>query len=118
MVQGPEWTEGEGGALRKTSDLWLYLKRIMISNQSIVLIVSAKCEIMIINNVLLMTYNFINAPFWTSEVIKLNPILHGLFQAGSTRVHGGMAGEGHKVPAAFFSETVKATTIKLGTLTN
>ena len=29
-------------------------------------------------------------------------------------LHGG----GHKVPAAFFSETVKATAIKLGTLTN
>ena len=25
---------------------------------------------------------------------------------------------GHKVPAAFFSETVKATAIKLGTITN
>ena len=45
---------------------------------------------------------------------KFNPILHGLFQAGSTRDGGG----GHKVPAAFFSETVKATAIKLGTLTN
>ena len=29
-------------------------------------------------------------------------------------LHGG----GHKVPAAFFSETVKTTAIKLGTLTN
>ena len=29
-------------------------------------------------------------------------------------LHGG----GHKVPAAFFSATVKATAIKLGTLTN
>ena len=29
-------------------------------------------------------------------------------------LHGG----GHKVPAAFFSETVKATAIKPGTLTN
>ena len=27
-------------------------------------------------------------------------------------------GGGHKVPAAFFSEMVKAATIKLGTLTN
>ena len=39
--------------------------------------------------------------------------LHGLFQAGSTR-----GGGGHKVPAAFLSETVKATAIKPGTLTN
>ena len=31
-------------------------------------------------------------------------------------LHGG--GGGHKVPAAFFSETVKATATKLGTLTN
>ena len=44
-----------------------------------------------------------------------NPILHGLFQAGSTRGDGG---GGHKVSMAFFSETVKATTIKLGTVTN
>ena len=45
----------------------------------------------------------------------LNPILHvhGHFQAGSTR-----GGGGHKVSAAFFSEPVKATTIKLGTLAN
>ena len=43
---------------------------------------------------------------------KFNPILHGLLQAGSTR------GGRHKVLAAFFSETVKATAIKLGTLTN
>ena len=33
-------------------------------------------------------------------------------------LQGGGGGGGHKVPAAFFSETVKATTIKLGTLTN
>ena len=32
-------------------------------------------------------------------------------------LHGG-GGGALKVPAAFFSETVKATTIKLGTLTN
>ena len=31
---------------------------------------------------------------------------------------GGRGDEGHKVNAAFFSEAVKATTIKLGTLTN
>ena len=31
-------------------------------------------------------------------------------------LHG--RGGGHKVSATFFSETVKATTIKLGTLTN
>ena len=45
--------------------------------------------------------------------LVFNPILHGLFQAGSARGGGG----GHKVPAAFFSETVKATALKLGTLT-
>ena len=42
----------------------------------------------------------------------LNHILHRLFHAGSTW------GGGHKVSAAFFFETVKATAIKLGTLTN
>ena len=47
-----------------------------------------------------------------------NPILHGLFQAGSTRGGWGGGGVGHKVSTAFFSETVKATTIKLGTVTN
>ena len=36
---------------------------------------------------------------------------------GSTRARGGDGG-GHKVPAAFFFETVKATAIKLGTLIN
>ena len=35
----------------------------------------------------------------------LTTILHGLIQVGSTR---GWRGGGHKVPAAFFSETVKA----------
>ena len=49
-------------------------------------------------------------------LVFLNPTLHGLFEAGSTR--GGGGGGRHKVPAAFFSETVKATAIKLGTLTN
>ena len=49
---------------------------------------------------------------------RLNPLLHGLFQAGSTRGGGGGGEGGHKVPAAFFSETVKATTIKLDTLNN
>ena len=44
-----------------------------------------------------------------------NPILHGLFEAGST--WGGGGGDG-KVQTAFFSEKVKATRIKLGTLTN
>ena len=53
--------------------------------------------------------------FQESEII--NPILHGLFQTGSTRKRGG-GGGGHKVPAAFFSETVKTTAIKLGALTN
>ena len=43
--------------------------------------------------------------------VDLNPILHGLFQAGSTWGW-------HKVPAAFFSEMVKTNTIKRGTLTN
>ena len=48
-----------------------------------------------------------------------NPILQGHFQARSTLEAGGGGGwRGHKVPAAFFSETVKATTIKLGTQTN
>ena len=42
---------------------------------------------------------------------RFNVILQGPFQAGSTQ-------GGHKVPAAFFSETVKTTAIKLGTLTN
>ena len=42
-------------------------------------------------------------------ILPFNPILHGLFQVGSTR-------GGYKVPTAFFSETVKATAIKLGTL--
>ena len=43
---------------------------------------------------------------------QFNPTLHGLFQAGSTRGRegGGVTG--------WFSETVKATAIKLGTLTN
>ena len=50
---------------------------------------------------------------YTAYNLYFNPILHGLFQAGSTQGKGG-----HKVPAAFFSETVKATAIKLGTLTN
>ena len=45
---------------------------------------------------------------------RLNPILHGLFQAGSKQGWGGWG----VVSAAFFSETVTATTIKLGTLTN
>ena len=36
-------------------------------------------------------------------------VLHG---------RGGGGRGGHKVPAAFFSETVKATAIKLGALTN
>ena len=49
-------------------------------------------------------------------LLNLNPILHGLFQVGSTR--GGGGGGGHKVLAAFFSKTVKATAIKPGTLTN
>ena len=43
--------------------------------------------------------------------LLFNPILHGLFQVGSTRRGGG----GTK---AFFSETVKATAIKLNTVTN
>ena len=43
----------------------------------------------------------------------LNPILHRLFQAGFTL----WGGEGLKVPAAFFSEVIKSTTIKLGTCT-
>ena len=47
-------------------------------------------------------------------ILLFNPILHGLYPAGPTRLGGG---GGHKVPAAFFSETVKATAIKLGTLT-
>ena len=51
---------------------------------------------------------------WQKVQIKLNHILHGLFQVGSTRGMGG----GHKVPAAFFSETVKATAIKVYTLAN
>ena len=38
----------------------------------------------------------------------IDPILHRLFQVGSR----------YKVPAAFFSETVKATAIKLDALTN
>ena len=47
----------------------------------------------------------------------VDPILHVLFQVGSTRGCGG--GGGHKVPAAFFSKTVKASAIKLvSTLTN
>ena len=51
----------------------------------------------------------------TYKLNCFNPILHGLFQFGSTQ--GG--GEGrHKVLATFFSETVKITAIKLGTLTN
>ena len=50
----------------------------------------------------------------SSMSLQLNPILHGLFQAGSTRWGGG----GHKVSAAFFSETIKANAIKAGTLTN
>ena len=33
-------------------------------------------------------------------------------------LHGGGGGGGHKVPADFFSETVKATAIKPGILTN
>ena len=57
--------------------------------------------------------SFSEAMFSLKKPNRLNPILHGLFQAGST-----WGGGGHKVPAAFFSETVKATTIKLGTLTN
>ena len=52
---------------------------------------------------------------------SFNPTLHGLSQACSTLFWGGGGrgkGGGHKVPAAFFSETVKATTIKLGRQTN
>ena len=46
----------------------------------------------------------------------VDPISHVLFQVGSTR---GWGGGGHKVPAAFFSKTVKASAIKLvSTLTN
>ena len=44
--------------------------------------------------------------------LNFNPILHRLFQAGS--IQGGV----HKVPVAFFAEKVKATTIKLGKLSN
>ena len=54
--------------------------------------------------------------------IFFNPILHGLFQVGSTRSTRGEGGGGErrgtKVLAAFFSETVKTTAIKLDTLTN
>ena len=46
---------------------------------------------------------------------ELNPILHGL--SFRLVLQGGEVGW-HKVPTVFFSETVKATTIKLGTLTN
>ena len=49
--------------------------------------------------------------------VYFSPILqlYELFQVGSTRGEGG---GGHKVIAVFFSETIKATEIKLGTLTN
>ena len=55
-----------------------------------------------------------NILFYYVVLTGQNSMIFTLFQADSTR------GGGHslKVPAAFFSETVKATTIKLGTLTN
>ena len=52
----------------------------------------------------------------TAVFLSLKPILHGLFNAGSTRGGGGR--DGHKVSAAFFYETVKSSTIKLSTQTN
>ena len=62
-----------------------------------------------------MTSKFLNSVTNRMKMfLNFNPILQGLFQAGSTQGGGGV----HKVPAAFFSETVKATAIKLGTLRN
>ena len=49
--------------------------------------------------------------------VNFNPILHGLFQAGFTRGGGG-GGSVAQSARGLFSEMVKATTIKLGTLIN
>ena len=47
--------------------------------------------------------------------VKLTLSYTGFFRQA---LHGGGGGGGHKVTAAIFSETVKATTIKLDAFTN
>ena len=50
-----------------------------------------------------------------AQFLNLNPILQELFLGW---FYTGGGGGGHKVPAAFFSKTVKATIVKHGIPTN